>query len=368
MDAPVSAVGDDLEVQQRLIERITACWSTQALRVAAELGLPDLLHEEPADARQLAARCGCDVEALHRLLRALCTLEICLERSDGRFELAPGGALMRAMPDDISNGMRALAMWWGGPMWSTWEGLGYSVRTGKSARALHTGRSHYRFMDDSPGVAALFHQSMRALTRLIADDVARLALWSDVGTLVDLGGGHGELTLAIAAGQPHLQAIVLDRPDAQAGAQALFEARGLATRVRFVAGNFFIDVPAGADCYMLKSILHNWNDEDCRRILRGCARVAAPGARLLVVERVRGQSMEPRPHDRALARTDLNMLIGLGGRERSLAEFTALLEGAGFAVTRTSQTRHEFDVIEARRVYGTGGRGPCSRPAAVASG
>lgn len=353
MDTPVSAElpeGDDLALRQRLFERITACWSTQALRVAAELELPDLLYEEPADAQRLAERCGCDVDALRRLLRALCTLEICRGRPDGRFELAPGGALMRRLSDDTSIGLRALAMWWGGPMWSTWGDLGYSVRTGKSARALRTGRSHYGFLDDSPGVSALFHETMRALTRLVADEVARFSIWWDVRTLVDVGGGHGELTVAIAVQHPHVRAIVLDRQDAQAGAQALLAANRLEGRVRFVTGDFFVDVPAGADCYLLKSILHNWDDTDCQRILRCCADAAAPGARLLLVERVLCESPEPVPHDRALARTDLNMLIGLGGRERSLAELTALLEGAGFVVTRTARTRHEFEIIEARRV------------------
>lgn len=340
----------DLALRQRLLERITACWSTQALRVAAELDLPDLLHDEPANAADLAGRCGCQVDTLRRLLRALCTLEVCRELGDGRFELTAGGELLRRMPAGEENGLRALALWWGGPMWATWDGLGYSVRTGRSARALQTGRSEYGFLEASPGQADLFHETMRAMTRLMADDVAALPLWSEICSMVDVGGGHGELAAAVAGAQRHVHVTVLDRPDARAGAQALIEARGLASRARFVAGDFFDDLPGPADCYLLKSILHNWDDDACQRILDSCSRAAAPGARLLVVERLRQEPLDPEPRDRALARTDLNMLIGLGGRERSLVEYAQLLAEAGFEVMQVYSTRHEFHVIECRRV------------------
>lgn len=350
MDAPLNAerlADDGPALRQRLVERITACWSTQALRVAVELNLLDLLHEGPADAPSLATRCGCNGDALRRLLRALCTLEVCRERSDGRFELMPGGALLRP---STTNGLHALALWWGGPMWATWGDLPYSVRTGESARALRTGRSDYGFMDGSPAMADLFHEAMRAMTQMVARDVARQAFWSEVHTVVDVGGGHGELAAAVLEAQPHLQATVLDRPDAQNGAQRLLQARGLSARARFQPGDFFQDVPPGADCYLLKSILHNWGDGDCRRILARCARASRPGARLLLVERIRCEQPAARPRDLALARTDLNMLIGLGGRERTLAEFTSLLRATGFEVMAVSQTQHEFDLIEARRI------------------
>jgi O-methyltransferase domain len=205
-----------------------------------------------------------------------------------------------------AGGLRALALWWGGPMWSTWGDLAYSVRNGASARAMRTGHAHDDgFMDESPALAGFFHEAMRTITQLVAGDVARLALWSEVCSVVDVGGGHGDI---------------------------------------------FIDVPPDADCYLLKRILHNWRDEDCHRILTCCARAALPGARLLLIERVRNVPLQAHPRDRALARTDLNMLVGLGGRERTRAEFTALLAATGFQVTTSSPTHHEFDVVEARRV------------------
>lgn len=341
--------GDELERRQLLIERITACWYTQVLRLAAEMDLPELLHAEPADADVLARQCGCETAALRRLLRALCTLDVCRERSDGRFELAPAGELLRRIPDSGVNGLRAMALWWGGPLWSTWGDLGYSVRTGQSARALHTGRAHYEFMDSGPEMANLFHETMRAMTCLIAVDVAHRRLWHEVRHLVDVGGGHGELAAAMVQAHPHLQATVVDRAHAEAGAVALFSQRQIAGRARFLAGDFFTSLPMGADCYMLKSILHNWDDASCHRILQTCANAAKPGARLLLVERVRSDPLGTRLRDQALARADLNMLTGLGGKERSLLEYAALLQPAGFAITGTAETSHEFSIIEAER-------------------
>lgn len=343
------APDDGLALRRRLIDRITACWTTQALRVAVELDLPDLLHEGPADAAALATRCGCNGESLRRLLRALCTLEVCVERGDGCFELTPGGALLRRSAAGDATGVRALALWWGGPMWSTWADLAYSVRTGESARSMQTGCDSYGFLDASPAMADLFHETMRAMTQLVAGAVARQAFWPEVRTVVDVGGGHGELVAALLEAHPHQRATVLDRPDARDGALKLLQGRGLAARARFQPGDFFQAVTPGADCYLLKSILHNWRDEDCRRILDACARAASPGSRLLLVERIRPDLPSSRPRDRALARTDLNMLIGLGGRERTLAEYAGLLRAAGFDVTGVSQLEYEFDLVEARR-------------------
>jgi hypothetical protein len=129
----------------------------------------------------------------------------------------------------------------------------------------------------------------------------------------------------------------------------LLRSRDIGSRCRFVVGDFFVDLPAGLDVYLLKSILHNWDDAACRRILAQCAAAAAPGTRLLLVERVLPDRLKPTLHDQGLARTDLNMLAGLGGRERSLAAFAALLEPAGFRIERLVPTRHEFSIVECRR-------------------
>ncbi len=336
-------------MQQRLVAQITSCWRTQALKVAVQLEVPDRLASGPQRAETLAHACDCSVDGLHRLLRALCALEVCHERADGTFELTDAGDLLRREPRARAPSLRPMALWWGGPMWPMWGDLEYSVRTGLSARARQTGQSNYAFLEDKPEVAALFHATMRAMTALIAEELARSDTWRDARELVDVGGGHGELAAAVVAAHCHLRAVVLDRADAASGASEVFRQRGVADRARFVAGDFFAAVPPGADRYLLKSILHNWGDEGCRRIVARCAEAAPRGATLLLVERVRPERLAATPRDEALARTDLNMLAGLGGRERSLSEFAALLEPAGFTVTGSSPLQHEFSVVEARR-------------------
>ncbi|MFT3956074.1 MAG: methyltransferase [Piscinibacter sp.] len=337
------------DARRRLLAQITSCWRTQALRVAVQLDLPDRLAGGPCDAAGLASACNCPADALLRLLRALCALGVCSQRRDGRFVLTRAGASLCREPADDGPGLRAMVLWWGGPMWSLWDDLDYSVQTGLSARARRTGNAHYGFLDGRPDEAALFHEAMRAMTSLVAGDVAALPCWRSARELVDVGGGHGELAMALAAAHPALHAIVFDRLDAEPGARALLARCAVPGRLRFAAGDFFAAVPAGADRYLLKSILHNWDDEACGRILARCAEAAPAGARLLLVERLRPERLRPTRHDEALARTDLNMLAGLGGRERSLAEFGALLAPAGFEISGVSTTRCEFSVVEARR-------------------
>ncbi|MEJ6001084.1 methyltransferase [Paucibacter soli] len=335
--------------RQQLVRQITACWRSQALYSAVQLELPERLAEGCAPLAALAQACQCDADALARLLRALCVLRVCRQRRDGGFELTAAGAALCRHPPDGGVSMRAMALWWGGPLWPMWGELSYSVRTGHSARARQTGHSHYHFLDGHPDAASIFHEAMAGMTSLVAPAVARLESWHGARSLVDVGGGSGTLGAAIATAHPQLQLIVFDREHAEPGALALLRAQGLSGRARFVAGDFFAALPPHADRYLLKSILHNWDDAACRRVLACCAEAALPEARLLLVERVRAERMRPTVHDEALVRTDLNMLAGLGGRERSLREYRDLLTPAGFEIADMFPTPHEFSVIEARR-------------------
>lgn len=334
----------------RLIQAVTGCWTTQALRVAVDLGLADQLAKGPRAVGELAVDQDLSVDGLTRLLRALSALDVSRELPDGRFGLGSAGEALRLTPGDQGPSLQALVRWWSGPMWSLWAELGYSVRTGCSAREQLTGRAAYGFLEARPELATDFHQAMQAMTAMIADDLAGLPFWPHVRSLVDVGGGNGSLVAALLQAHAGLLATVLDRVDAQEAAVGLFEALQLSDRAKFAVGDFFANVPKGGDVYVLKSILHNWDDPACAQILSRCAQAASPGARLLLIERVRPIRLRYRVSDLALARTDLNMLAGLGGRERSLAEFQQLLDAAGFAVHAQWPTAFEFSVIEARRV------------------
>jgi hypothetical protein len=331
----------------QLVQQIVSAWRTQALHVAVRIGLPERLADAPLAAQDLATALGCDVDGLTRLLRALCALGVCRQQRDGRFALTRSGRLLCTDGGGEGASLRALALWWGGPLWAMWGELEFSVRSGQSARRKLTGDAHYAYVERSAEVAQVFHEAMRSMTALVLDDIARLPLWREATTVVDVGGGHGQLVLALLAAHPHLRGTVFDRPGAEAGAQACIAAAGLGARCRFEAGSFFETLPSGADSYLLKSILHNWDDERCATVLAACRAAAPAHARLLIVERLRPHRMCGRWRDEGLARTDLNMLAGLGGRERTLQEYAGLLEDAGFTLGAVHTTGFEFSVIEA---------------------
>jgi len=334
---------------RRLTRQIVSGWRTQAIHAAVQLGVPDHLHAGPQSVLQLAETLACSADGLRRLLRALCALGICRERNGDRFALSAAGKLLcRAGSDEPADiNLRALALWWGGPMWPMWAHLLYSVRTGASARERITGDSNYDYLQNNAETAATFHAAMRAMTALVADEIAALELWRNIVSMVDVGGGHGELALALLTAHSHLRGTVLDQSHAQAGAEALIARASLTQRCRFTVGSFFDGIPANSDCYVFKSILHNWDDDRCATILERCRKAMHKESCVLLVERVRPAKLRPTIHDEALARTDLNMLAGLGGRERSLDEFEALLRPTGLTIRRVHRTGFEFSAIEA---------------------
>ena len=333
----------------QLVQHIVAGWRTQALHAAVTLGVPDALAGGAQSPEALAEKLQCHADALQRLLRALCTLGVCRERADGRYALTAAGRGLCTDPPEGTPSLRDLVRWWGGPLWPMWAELAYSVRTGRSAREKLTGDANYGFMDGSEEVAAIFHRGQQAVSSLAQGDLVAWPGWRRTKHVVDVGGGHGQVGLALAAAHPRLRVTLFDLPHAQAGAEARLQALALSDRCRFEAGSFFERLPAGADVYLLKSILHNWDDARCRSILQQCAAAAPPSARLLIVERVRPERPGRSARDQSVVRTDLNMLAGLGGRERSEVEYATLLAEAGFGIRSCRPLSFEFSVVEADR-------------------
>jgi hypothetical protein len=344
MGVPGTAVEADApEAARRLFELINASWTTQAVHAAVELDLPDLLAAGPQRAESLARASACDPDALARLLRALAALDLCRER-DGAYELTPTGALLRS---DAPVSLRAWAIQAGRHLWPAWGRLAESVRTGASERKRTTGSDTFDDFDRERETAAVFNRAMAEITRLIAHEVARAVDFSRVARVVDVGGGYGELLATVLAVHPPLQGVLFDLPHAIDGAGAFLAAAGVAGRCELVAGSFFESVPGGADAYLLKSVLHDWEDERCARILQNCRRAAHARSRLVLVERVMAERVMPGPRDRAIARADLNMLVARAGRERSESGYRELLAGAGFRIERIRPVPLEFSVIEA---------------------
>jgi len=329
----------------RVFDLIGASWMSQAICTAAELRIPDLIARGSQSINELALATHCHRESLQRLLRALATLGLCTEAEDGSFNLTSSGSLLRS--DDPSS-VRACAIWWGRYLWPIWGSLVESVRSGVSVRELRMGQTGYAHIEGNPEAAAVFNRAMTELTRLAADEIMRVYDFAPVRRLIDIGGGHGELLIRLLAAYPSMRGVVFDLPHAVGVAQGRIANAGLSKRCECVAGSFFDELPTGADVYLMKSVLHNWNDEKSVRILGNCRRVMSADARLVLIERVKPPRAGDSAMDQALARTDLNMLIGVGGLERSQVEFDTLLQAAGFAATRFHPTAMGLCIIEAK--------------------
>jgi orsellinic acid C2-O-methyltransferase len=323
-----------------LIHRGAMC---QALKVAVELGIPDLLARGPKGADELAAATASHASSLARLLKALATIDFCHERADGRFTLAATGEALRA---DGNYSLRHWLLWFGQYQWPFWARLDYSIRTGSSARKLSSGADGFAHLEDDAGAAAAFNAAMAELSELVAAEVLRLCDFAGINTVMDVGGGSGALLAAILRSHAMIQGILFDRPHALSGARARLTS-GISERCTFIAGDFFAEIPAAADLVLLKNVVHDWSDEQAAVILHNCRRALVRSGKLLLIERIMPPRLEADPNHLAIAWADLTMLLGPGGRERTEAEFHTLLASAGFGVLRITPTALEYSIIEA---------------------
>ena len=330
------------ESRDKLLALITASWSTQALAAAVQLGVAERLHVEAQSCEELARACSCPSTPLRRLLRALVTLEVAIETVPGCYAAGPLAAHLRR---DSEDSLAPWAEYAATASWSSWGRLTDCVRTGSTARELEGGRAGLSHLDVDPASADLFNRAMAALSAVVA---RRLAIELPIGeshTVVDIAGGGGQVLLALLQQHAHLQGVVFDRPHARALATAAIARAALAMRCRFLAGDFFHSIPAGANLYLLKSVLHDWDDAHALAILRRCREAMGPGARLALVERLMPVRILPSAAHRALARSDLNMLVGPGGQERSLAEYADLLSQAQLQATEPMELVEGYALV-----------------------
>jgi orsellinic acid C2-O-methyltransferase len=336
---------NDLAAARQLLELINGSWVAQACYVTARLGIAELLASGPRTADELAAATGTHAPALRRLLSALGSVDICRQCENGAFEMTRLGQLLRA---DVPCSIRAWALQWGGESWQVWANLLHSIKTGHSARSLITGNEGFEHLERDPDAAKTFNQAMVELTRLAAMDIARAYDFAG-RRVMDVGGGYGELLAHILTVYPTAQGVLFDMPHAISKARDHLAGRGLQGRCEFIAGDFFASVPSGSDIYLMKTVIHDWPDDKARDILRTCRRGMPAGARLLIIERLMPERLEPSLENRALARLDLHMLVALGAQERTLNEMLALLGSAGFEQVRRIGTDSEFQILEAQR-------------------
>src|SRR5947209_8495657 len=291
---------DTLPPREALLRMINGYQVSQALHVAAMLGIADLLQAGPKGVEELAKATRTHAPTLSRLLAALASVDV-LAENDGRFGLTPLG---ECLSTDSADSVRAWAMNIGLQFhWTSWGYLLDSVRTGEPAFPQLYGTTVWEYRSGRPEENAIFNAAMTALSAGVGDAVVRSYDFSGTGVLVDVGGGEGALLAAILAANPSLRGILFDQSHVVASAAALLERAGVAERCQIVAGSFFESAPAGADAYLLKSIVHDWDDETAITILRRCRMAIADTGKLLVVERVIRPANEPDP----ATFSDLNM-------------------------------------------------------------
>jgi hypothetical protein len=351
---PDSVAGEAAEVSaQALLELINAAWTTQVIHATCALGLPDHMAAGTTDVAALSAAAACDADALARLLRAMAAIGLCEIGTDAAVNAdSPTHWRLTAMGHRLCTddpwSLRHWALHAGGPMWQRQGELADAVRTGQSWSKRHGTEHSYAHLLTDTAAAEVFHGAMVELTRHAVPRVVPLLEVGDARVVVDVGGGRGELLAAVLERHPLAVGVLFDQPTALVGARAVFDRAGIAERCSLEGGDFFEAIPEGGDVYLMKSVLHNWDDRHCTVLLRACAATMPHGARLLIIERVMPDKPGSGAAHRACARSDLNMLVSLTGRERCAAAYERMLVGAGLTPTATRESSADWTVIEAR--------------------
>jgi hypothetical protein len=302
--------------------------AAQAIYTAAKLRIPDLLAAGPKSSAELASDCGAHAPTLERLLRALGSLEMFARDPDGRFRNTP---LTENLRSDHPQSRRDDVLFLPAPfLWRPLGELYESVRTGEPAFERIFGKRFFEYLAEHADDAALFNTAMTQGVAWTAPALLAAYDFSRFGRLVDVGGGEGALLRDILAATPKLEGVLFDLPQVVARASEIVKG-DIAARCEMVGGNFFESVPQGADIYLMKGVLHDWPDEDAAKILRNTRRAILPEGTLLLVESIVDSAARPS------GLSDMLMLV-IGGRERSGADFRTLLASAKFSLSRIIPT------------------------------
>ena len=316
-------------------------WITQGISVAAELGIADLLAQGSLTAEELASQTATHKGALYRVLRALASVGIFAEDSQGRFSLTPLADLLRS---DVAYSQRSIATMMGAEFHAAWGELLHSVRTGEPGFHKRFGARFFEYMQAHPERHDIYDSAMTGVHGGETEPMLDAFDFSAFRTVVDVGGGNGLLLASVLKRHPAVHGILYDLPAVADRARSTVSATGVSDRLRIERGNFFSGVPAGADAYVLRHIIHDWEDQDAIAILHECRKAMAPDGRVLVVEMVIPPANEP-GFGKWL---DLMMLL-VAGRERTKDEYRRLFSEAGLKMSRVIPTASEVSIIEGVR-------------------
>jgi O-methyltransferase domain/Dimerisation domain len=301
-------------------------WITQGIYVAAELRIADLLAEGPRSAEELAEQTNTHGGALHRVLRALASVGIFAQDSYRRFTLTPVAELLRS---DVADSQRSFAIMMGAEFYETWGKLLHSVRTGEQGFYKMFGMSFFQYMMENPERHGIYDTAMAGFGVAETGSMLDAYDFSRFLSVVDIGGGNGQLLTAILNRYPAIQGILFDLPAVAERARSVITDPGLSCRCQVIGGNFFSSVPSGADVYIMRHIIHDWEDDEALVILRNCREAMNSESKILVVETIIPPENEP-----CFGKwLDLMMLL-VGGRERTEEEYRRLFSAAGLKVIR----------------------------------
>jgi hypothetical protein len=328
----MSAVDDNHLLRRKIMGYIVS----QAIFAVTELDVAEQLRNGPIPVDELAERTGADADALHRFMRVLAAEGLFVEHPGGSFSGTPMSALLLR---DAPGSLRHLVTLMSGEAYQVWGGAGHSLRTGDSAFEQVYGKPMFEWLAGDPAASAAFNEAQAGLVELRLLPLLELD-WSAGTTVVDVGGGNGGLLNLLLGRNPHLRGVLFDLPHVVRDDEL---APGVRERCTVVGGDFFSSVPDGGQTYVLAQILHDWDDDEARTILRRCRQAMGPGARLLILEQVVPDDSEPHP----AKLLDLHMLVLLGGRERGQDAWQRLLTESGFDLLSVDRSARSA-IIEAR--------------------
>ena len=327
-----------------MTEMIMNAWAAQAITVAVDLGIAEALTDGPLRLEELASRVEADPDALRRLLRALIGRGVFRQRRDGRYELNPLADTLRSSAPLSAAGLARMV---GSHQHREhWSYLADAIRTGEAVIPAVNGTDAFDYLSREPELAEAFNRAMAETTVMTVAPLMAAYSFEPYPVVVDVGGGVGQLLAAILAATPASRGILYDLPQAVTEARGLLRRNEFADRLSLVEGSFFDSVPTGGDIYVLKNVIHDWPDDQAVRILRNVHAAANTGTKVLLIEFV--IPVHKREYIGHL--TDLEMLLTQAGRDRTATEYRALLERAGFRVTRVVPTASPLSLVEAEAI------------------
>jgi hypothetical protein len=323
--------------EDQMMQWITSKWITKPIYVVAQLGIADLLRDGPLSVDALAEKTDTHPPTLYRLLRALSSVGIFVETDEGLFDLTPLAQCL------LSDALRPIArMFLSGWHDKAWNSLAYTVRTGKPGFDHAFGKQAFEWMEENPEERAILDQGQGMKAIGFAKAVIEAYDFSDFNSICDVGGGQGAFLIQLLANYPHIKGIVADMPGAVMSTEKAISKADLNDRCKAICYDFLKELPPACDAYFLVNVLHDWEDEICRRILKNISRSMNADSRLWIVEYL----LEPGPGFSVVKLLDIEVLVMGGGRERTIDEYKSLIGSAGLAVSKVMPTNRGPALLE----------------------